>query len=142
MIDQSGLLFIVWKDEYSVGSAELDAQHQNLVRVINSLYNALRDGAGAPAVSAALTELEHYTVSHFQAEEQKLLECGFPDFSSHKTLHDRMRARTPGLRQELERNGDDLGRGVLSFLKSWWLGHIVGADRAYVPHLRYSASAK
>jgi len=35
-----------WNDQLSVGVAEIDKQHQELVKLINDLHEAMREGAG------------------------------------------------------------------------------------------------
>ena len=46
--------FITWSDRLSVGVGELDRQHQELVRLINELYDALRFGQGKEVLARTL----------------------------------------------------------------------------------------
>jgi hypothetical protein len=46
-----------WQDAYSVGIPEIDAQHKQLIRLINDLHAAMLQGKGAAALDRVLSEL-------------------------------------------------------------------------------------
>lgn len=125
-------LFVAWKKKYSVGDESLDAQHKQLLGIINDLYNAMDQKAGADVVRKFLDRLVQYTISHFSYEEGVMLAHGYPEFAQHKVLHDKMRQKTLVLRDNV-----DLVtlRDVLGYVKEWWCDHILEQDRKYVPYL-------
>ena len=131
------IAYITWKDFYSVGDPSLDAQHKEIIAVINELYEAREEGHDRDAVRHILDRLLQYTLVHFKHEEQVMQEHGYPGFAQHKTLHDEIRQRTSDLREDA-----DLvtGQDLLRFLKEWWVGHIQGADKKYAPYLQLSGS--
>ena len=61
---------IAWKDYYSVGDESLDAQHKQLLGIINELYGAIEQGADRLAVRPILDRLLQYTLTHFKHEEE------------------------------------------------------------------------
>ena len=123
---------IIWKDFYSVGDGSLDADHRQIIGVINELYDAMQEGQDHKVLTPLLERLVQYTVAHFRHEEQVMREYEYPDLPQHRALHDRLRRNTIGMRDNV-----DLvtGRDMLRYLKDWWLGHIQGEDKKYSPYV-------
>jgi len=128
---------ISWKPFYSVGEPSLDADHKQIIGVINELIEAVDRGCDQGILKPVLDRLVKYTLMHFDHEEQVMQEHGYPDFPQHKALHDRLRKRTIDLREHIM---FVTGRDMLSFLKDWWLGHIQGEDKKYSPYLEFASS--
>jgi hemerythrin len=128
--------YVAWKPYYSVGEPSLDAQHKQILSILDDLYAAINAGREHEQIAVLLDRMVLYTMSHFKHEEQVMQECSYPDFENHKGLHDGMRRRTAGLRTNV-----DLvtGRDLLCFLKDWWISHIQGEDKCYVPYLSAAA---
>jgi hemerythrin len=128
--------YVAWKDVYSVGEESLDAQHKQILSIINDLYDAIEAGREYDDRKAILDRMVLYAMSHFRHEEQLMQACGYPDFENHKAQHDQMRRRTAGLHANVTLV---TGRDLLSFLKDWWTNHIQSEDKCYVPYLHAAA---
>jgi hemerythrin len=128
--------YIEWREFYSVGEESLDAQHKQVLSIINELYDAMESGKEHAERQRLLERLVKYTMTHFQHEEQLMQASGYPDFVNHKHEHDQMRSRTLGLRESL-----DLvtAHDLLRFLKEWWTRHIQSEDQCYVPYVAAAA---
>ena len=124
--------YVSWKDHYSVGEGSLDAQHRQILSLVNDLYEARSAGREYADLAVLLDRMVLYTMNHFKHEEQIMQACGYPDFDDHKAQHDRMRRRTAGLRTNVTLV---TGRDLLAFLKQWWTNHIQAEDKCYVPYL-------
>ena len=59
-----------WNSEYSVGIDQIDKQHQKLVLLINTLFDAMKEGKGKERQGHILNELVQYTDYHFKCEEE------------------------------------------------------------------------
>ena len=128
-----------WKDYYSVGDESLDAQHRQIIGMINEVWAAVQKGGDRRAVTSVLDRLVLYTLAHFKHEERIMLECEYPEVVQHKALHDTIRRKTLALRD----NASLLtSRDVLQFLKEWWIDHIQGEDKKYAPYLELSGSRR
>jgi hemerythrin len=125
--------YIVWKDYYSVGDEALDAQHQQILSIINDLYDAMQRGVDRRAVQPLLDRLVQYTVDHFRFEEECMLAHQYADVVPHKAVHDKMRQKTLALRDNANLM---TGRDLMVFLKEWWCNHIQSQDRQYAPYLK------
>jgi hemerythrin-like metal-binding protein len=129
---------IIWKNFYSVGDASLDAQHKQIVRSINELYEAMTKKSSQQAIKPILDRLVKYTFEHFKHEEQAMEAAEFPDLIEHRAMHDKIRQKTLVLQQ----NADFLtGHNLLAFLKEWWVGHIQTIDKKYAPYLEASVGS-
>ena len=100
--------YITWKPYYSVGDDSLDTQHKVIIGLINELYAAVLANRPDVDLKGIMDRLLRYTITHFQHEEQLMLECGFPDLQAHKLLHERLRqqhSRSPRQPQSRHRTG-------------------------------------
>ena len=60
---------VEWNERLSVGVAEFDAAHRQLIAVIDKLFSAYRAGTLAGQVQPILGELITYADEHFEHEE-------------------------------------------------------------------------
>jgi hemerythrin len=130
--------YVQWKPFYSVVDPDLDAEHQQILGILNDLYVALERVPNHPASAALWKHLVQYTNSHFRHEEQVMQEHEYPGLSEHVAQHARLRKRTADFQMNasLVTNCD-----LLRFVKEWWLEHIQGEDKKYAPYLMASAPA-
>lgn len=126
---------IVWKNEYSVGVAILDKQHQGLVKLINRLSEEIQSGG---MISYVFAELDQYVKEHFKLEEEMMRQASYKDFEPHKREHRDFVAWQRAV-QQANNIGDTssqfLAESVGSFLRDWLINHILKSDMAYVGQL-------
>ena len=60
---------IEWNDTYSVGIKIIDEQHKKFFSIINTLFDAMKEGKGDELVETVLKELQDYVIYHFQSED-------------------------------------------------------------------------
>lgn len=124
--------YVEWKSFYSVGDAAIDREHKRILGMIDDLYMAVQLGNGPARVRDVLERLADYTTTHFEHEERVMLDCGYPNFDAHKTMHDEMRRRVI----EFRSNPDTVvAQDLMQFLKNWWTRHIQNQDKAFAPYL-------
>jgi hemerythrin len=127
---------IEWQNEYTVGVKELDDQHRNLLKTINTLLEEQRDKYEAAKFSPALSSIIHYAYTHFATEERYLLQVHFPNLKQHVLEHIDFIMKTVGLALRIESSsGDELRIELLRYLKEWYSYHVLGTDRHYIPFL-------
>jgi hemerythrin-like metal-binding protein len=124
-----------WKQEYSVGIPAMDAQHQQLISLINSLYDAMSRGAGKAALGSVLADLERYTETHFRDEELLMEQHGYPFVEEHKVMHETMAAHVKELNKNYRAGNAAMTIEVMVFLKSWLEDHILKSDKEFSLHL-------
>ena len=126
---------ISWSDELSVQIASIDAQHQKLVSIINSLHDSMQLDKANAVMRRILAELASYTATHFSHEERLFKQYGYLDSASHQTSHASLVAQLHDLQTPFDA-GVPISLKTFSFIKKWLTEHIMKDDRAYSQFLR------
>lgn len=123
-------MFFAWDQRYELGIESLDIQHQQLVALLNELYQAFREDRGREAMDGLLLELEDYAGHHFSHEEQMManMSHGKAWQRRHLDEHEAFRRRIAAVRADHEA-GADVTLGLLNYLKQWLSQHILVTDR-------------
>ncbi len=132
---RSGKEHVRWQSRFSLGIEEIDAEHRQLVDLLNRFHTAYRYHTGEEFERAALDELVDYTKTHFEHEERMMQEHEYPDFEAHKLEHDAFFTEVEGFVSRYEARGYAGLEGVSERLCDWLINHICETDSAYVPYL-------
>jgi len=121
---------IEWRDEFKTGDASVDHEHEDLIELINALYDAMAEGPPSDETVRALGEVFARISAHFALEEREMREAKYLAFPDHKDDHedllDRIRdimdAYEAGVFNEQKQNlGDSL--------RDWFVNHFKTHDR-------------
>ena len=132
---------IPWHETYSVGSAEIDAQHRHILGLVNAVEEAACSGGGAGTIEFVLDHLFRFLDAHFVAEERLMLAVGFPGLTVHKQEHDACRERLLDLTRQYRTQQVELAP-ILAFVTDWLQTHLLGSDQAYVTYVATQRSAE
>jgi hemerythrin-like metal-binding protein len=77
-----------WRDEFSVGIAEVDHEHRELIELINALQKDVQARSGQQKIVRALGEIYAQIASHFALEEKMMRETRYASFAEHKEDHE------------------------------------------------------
>lgn len=127
-----------WHPEYSVGSGEMDDQHRGLLAIIDELHGSLARGDGDERVGAIIAALARYIGAHFAAEEQLMLDHGYPDdkYIAHCRAHEALLDQVRGFDAAVRRGERHVATEMLPFLVGDWLvNHILVTDKDYSEYL-------
>jgi hemerythrin-like metal-binding protein len=123
---------ISWSSELSVKIPSIDEQHQNLVKLVNQLNHAMKEGQSKQVLGAVFEQLASYTVEHFQYEEKLFQECGYEHMEEHSRKHKDLVQQVVDFKEKFTRDGSMLlGMEVLNFLRDWLVNHIMIEDKKY-----------
>ena len=126
---------IEWSSALSIGVAEVDEQHQHLIKLVNGFDEAARRGRGTREIRGLLHDLAAYTVEHFAAEEAYMERVRYPNLDEHRMLHTQLLGKLEDLRVQYEVNGRRITRPMLELLRYWLVEHLKGADAAIGAHV-------
>jgi hemerythrin len=129
------MAFIDWTDKYTVGIKEIDAQHQRLVSMINTLHDAMKGGKGKDVVQPILNDLLAYTKTHFAHEEELFKQHGYPSRDGHEKIHKSLAQQVVDLRGKVDGGSKILAVELMDFMKTWLTSHIMSEDKKYAPFL-------
>lgn len=129
---------IAWKDEYSVGIIEFDADHKRLIALINALDEARGLKRDKTVILGAIQELMAYTEGHFRREEILMRRAHYPGYESHLEKHNHLRKKIVELHDAVE-VGDikEIEDDIMKFLYNWLIYHILNDDKMYCSFFSY-----
>ena len=123
-----------WQQQFSLGVAAMDRDHQQLVAAMNKIHELDAADAGPEAVDAAIRMLMDLTSAHFAAEERHMEKIAYPALSRHRRIHQDM-LRCVGEHHEAFQRGDGkVSKAFFDFLVHWLAAHICHIDRKYALH--------
>lgn len=135
------MTFMPWSSALMLGIPTIDAQHQVLVQLVNTLHSELSNPIPERTVIAQVLEgLVDYTHNHFIEEEVMFQRFGYPQTEAHTAEHAQFTAQAMDWLMRFE-DGQDVDMEALHFLKQWLVHHILEEDRAYVPFLQAAMAA-
>ncbi len=114
---------ITWKEEFSVGVAEVDFEHRELIELINSLHESAGSGAGRTAVIEALGEIYAQIASHFALEEKMMRVSRYPAYPEHKADHETLLDELRDIMDEVEDDGEYDEAQLSTDLERWFSDH-------------------
>ena len=120
-----------WSGEYSVGDADMDRQHQELIGLIKDLEEVVEKGRNRDQFYPVLDSVIECARTHFGAEEAHMREIGYPDLTEHQGAHAQLLREMHSLRDEAPDGDRAVMDRLLVFLQSRLLGHIIGIDSRY-----------
>lgn len=122
-----------WDPCFLTGLPTVDAQHHQLVDVINQFGAALMrpQGADSAEIAALFNELQRYTLYHFEEEEALMVSASlYPaHIAHHRQEHAQFLQDVIHMHSELKVNERQAAMALLNFLCNWLAFHILGTDR-------------
>lgn len=123
------MTFITWKTEYALGIPSADAEHKELIGLLNEIHDELlRPGAGESAVYEFLGELYAKISAHFALEEKLMREHRYDGYAEHKADHERLLDEIRDLMDEFEDSNKLDAEAFGLKLDAWFSNHFRTMD--------------
>jgi hemerythrin-like metal-binding protein len=124
-----------WRENFSIGIAEVDHEHRELIGLINSLHAALGDERGGERVEAFLGEIFADIAAHFALEERVMRERRYDGLAEHKADHERLLDQLRDM-MDAQAEGAELDDAEFGDqLSEWFAGHFRTHDARFHHHL-------
>ena len=135
---------ISWSADFSVGIPIIDEQHQELLTLVNEMFNHVAGDAQAERVyfKKVVQKAVDYVKVHFSVEEKILLDNNFPGYGEHKKAHDVFVMTIVEKVQDFEAGKPLTLLEFTQFLKEWILTHIAIMDKGYFTYFNQTAARK
>ena len=117
----------VWSAKYSIGNEQVDAEHQRLIALANDVATFAANGEKLARIKVAIVALYEYVKTHFQHEEEYMLELDYPHYEEHKKLHEGIIAEMNAIMKH-SGNLDVLVYKFKRLMNTWVLEHILTED--------------
>ena len=125
--------YLVWHDNWLIGIDELDADHKEIVRLINQLA----DPSEKSPVLQRLENLAAHMREHFEREERFLDRIHYPERTAHANEHIMEMAEFTLLKRDLAASGGAaMDDASLEGIKTWFFNHAVAQDRLFAEYFR------
>jgi hemerythrin len=129
------MTLIEWNNQLAVHVSFIDNEHEELVVIINELYEAVLAKQGKQDLDRRLDRLIAHASAHFKHEEILFENTGYVDGAKHKKQHDALTKQAVHMQRDYRQGDADFSVDVLKLLSKWLLNHMQTSDRKYGLHL-------
>ena len=119
---------IEWRQEFSIGIASVDQEHESLIAQINQLYEQLDQPLDTVTIEAMLDDLEADISSHFALEELLMQEADFAEYADHKKDHEYLLDQINDLKFHFVEDADTGRELLVNSLSDWFSNHFKTYD--------------
>jgi len=127
--------FFEWKEKFNVGIEEIDNQHRTFLGYLNECYDQVSAVKKTEIPPELVDRLKAYAAKHFLFEEEAMQSKKYPGLVKHKEQHRYFEVQVKQLESNQAAGSVSTAKEALSFLKDWFLEHILDQDRKYVPYI-------
>jgi hemerythrin len=133
---------MLWKDNYEIGVPQIDEQHKELFRRVESFLQVLRSQVSweekVQKVNETLEFMKGYVVEHFRDEEEYQKSVGYPGFEAHKQIHTGMVDYVLEFSKQYEQSNHDeqLIQQFGGKLLAWLINHVAAEDQRIANYAR------
>ena len=117
-----------WTDDLETHNALMDADHHEMVRLTNILFEAMESGADSARMGKAMHALIDCTRQHFAREEAEMERIQYVAVLAHHAEHAKLLKQIVELNEMLDAGGKINIPAVGDFLREWLHDHILAAD--------------
>ena len=129
------MTILTWNDQYCIGNALIDEEHQALFRLINEFHSQWSQNHDLGTILPILNQLIRYSQQHFQDEERIMEMEGYPLLEAHRKCHEKLIEDIFRLHEEFSSHNVRLEHDVQKFLKHWLVDHVIHNDYAFRDYL-------
>ena len=131
-----------WSEDLNLGIEEIDADHRQLVAVLDELFVACLEEQGRDVLGEILARLVDHTRGHFAREEAVMERHAYPGLGAHRREHALLIVQVLEIQRIFEKSADQaLNNEMLTFLKDWLIDHIQESDGKIKKFVDSQASA-
>jgi hemerythrin-like metal-binding protein len=124
------MAYMNWDDKFSVGVEEIDAQHKNLIKMVNEFYDGVKSDNNK-ALGGLLTSLIEYAVYHFGTEEKYMKKFNYPGTATHIKEHQSFTKKAADVKKRFDSGKLVLSLEITKFVRDWIISHVLGTDKKY-----------
>ena len=122
------MTLLEWRDEYSTGISGVDYEHQELIALINSIYEMLDNSSDKTSIINCLGDIYGQVSSHFALEERWMEQHNYDDYKSHREDHERLLDDIGDITDDVETSNKLNTEQLREKLNNWFLIHFKTHD--------------
>ncbi len=124
-----------WDSRYDTGIGSIDAQHRELLAVLNRLRRSIHERSGRVDLEGQLHLLVTLAEAHLAAEEALMADSGYPDLGPHTVDHAALLERLCALEARVRDGQETAASAITACLDDWLDHHIRSGDQGFVAYL-------
>ena len=117
-----------WKPEYSVGDESMDAEHQEMIDLINEIYGQLESDPDADQIEQCLGDIFSTVSMHFALEERLMRKNNYAEYQAHKDNHEELLDQIRDLMDDFDADTAAGATRLEQGLSDWFAGHFSTFD--------------
>ncbi len=129
------MVLIEWKKEFEVGIVDVDHEHQELIRLINNLHDAMSGENATVSVMDFLGEIYSHVSAHFALEEKIMRTQKYDQYTDHKADHERLLDELRDIMDDYEESAYYSDGEFSAHIKRWFTEHFKTKDARLHKHL-------
>ena len=122
------MALIQWCEEYSTGISGVDFEHQELIALINSMYEMLGDSPDKSSIINCLGDIYGRISSHFALEERWMEQHNYDEYQDHRQDHERLLDDIGDITDAVENSSKLNAEELREKLDNWFLIHFKTHD--------------
>lgn len=122
------MALLAWREQFSVGIASVDREHQALISIINQLFEAWIANGLRPCVDGFFDDFFNLVYAHFAYEERLMTGRNYFALASHKRDHDAFIDEIRSMFATAMANGDLDCEAFAARLEKWFARHFRNHD--------------
>lgn len=122
------MALLEWRDDFSLGIAEIDYEHRQMLELINKSYAQLTGDAPASTVIDCLGEIFARISAHFALEEKLMRERRYDEYEDHKADHERLLDEIRDIMDDFEQHRSFDENEFAGKLEQWFSEHFKNKD--------------
>lgn len=119
-----------WSEKFSVNESHMDTHHKMILKYLSELQGEISGKGASGKVGETLKALADYAAIHFNEEESLMLKMNFPGLDAQVKQHAYFINEIKEMFKQYD-NGSLPGQSVISFLRDWFINHILQEDYKY-----------
>lgn len=125
-----------WKDQLSVGNDVIDADHKNLIEIINEVKRHLKEERQAKVIES-IDSLYHYLQRHSSSEEAIANALHYPHLSRLHECHEELLMTLESVIRELSSDPSPVSIEKFDgFVRNWLVNDVIQENIAMKPFLK------
>lgn len=117
------MTLIEWKNEFSLGVPRVDAEHRELIDLINQLHQKAQSRDHDANIVGFLEELRACAAKHFAHEELMMRSRGYTAFDQHHADHQRLLNEVSAMTDEYQDGALNNTEILTKRLYDWFCVH-------------------
>lgn len=120
---------LAWSFTYETGHDGIDAQHRELLLILNRLDASTRSGNDGTNSRKVMKALIDFVIDHFSFEEELMHDHGYPLADEHHAEHLNLVETLASYDLQLKANAEVNPRQLTASLYNWLMHHILDSDK-------------